>query len=39
MSYIFKKGATSQAIELYIVDSTNGTPEMGVLWNTAGIDL
>jgi hypothetical protein len=39
MSYIFKKGATSQSIELYIVDSTNGTPETGVLWNTAGIDL
>ena len=39
MSYIFTKGATSQAIELYIVDSTDGTPETGVLWNTAGIDL
>lgn len=39
MSYIFKKGATSQSIELYIVDSTDGTPETGVLWNTAGIDL
>ena len=39
MSYIFKKGATSQSVELYIVDSTDGTPETGVLWNTAGIDL
>jgi len=39
MNYIFKKGATSQSIELYIVDSTDGTPETGVLWNTAGIDL
>ncbi len=39
MSYIFTKGATSQSIELYIIDSTNGTPELGVLWNTAGIDL
>jgi len=39
MSYIFKKGATSQSIELYIIDSTDGTPETGVLWNTAGIDL
>ena len=39
MSYIFTKGATSQSIELYIVDSTDGTPETGVLWNTAGIDL
>ena len=39
MSYIFKKGATSQAIELYIVDSTDGTPETGVVFDTAGIDL
>ena len=39
MSYLFKKGATSQSIELYIIDSTAGTPETGVLWNTAGIDL
>ncbi len=39
MSYIFTKGATSQSIELYIVDSTDGTPETGVLFNTAGIDL
>ena len=39
MSYIFTKGATSQSIELYIVDSTTGVPELGVLWNTAGIDL
>ncbi len=39
MSYIFTKGATSQAIELYIVDSTDGTPETGVVFNSAGIDL
>ena len=39
MSYIFKKGATSQSIEVYIVDSTDGTPETGVVFNTAGIDL
>ncbi len=39
MSYTITKGATSQSIELYIVDSTDGTPETGVLWNTAGIDL
>jgi len=38
MSYLFKKGATSQSIEIYIIDSTDGTPETGVLWNT-GIDL
>ena len=39
MSYTFTAGATSQSIELYIVDSTDGTPEIGVVWNTAGIDL
>ena len=39
MSYIFKKGATSQSIELYIVDSTDGTPETGVVFNSAGMDL
>ena len=39
MSYIFTKGATSQSIELYIVDSTDGTPETGVTFETAGIDL
>ena len=39
MSYIFKKGATSQSIEVYIIDSTNGTPETGVTFETAGIDL
>lgn len=39
MSYTFTAGATSQSIELYIIDSTDGTPETGVLWNTAGIDL
>lgn len=39
MSYKFKKGATSQSIELYIVDSSDGTPETGVVFNTAGIDL
>ena len=39
MSYLIKKGATSQSIELYIIDATDGTPETGVLWNTAGMDL
>jgi len=38
-SYIFKKGSTNISIELEIIDSTDGTPETGVLWNTAGIDL
>jgi len=39
MSYLIKKGATSQSIEVYIIDATDGTPETGVLWNTAGMDL
>jgi hypothetical protein len=36
---IVKKGSTNVSVELYIVDSTDGTPELGVLYNTAGIDL
>lgn len=36
---IVKKGSTNVSVELYIVDNTNGTPELGVLYNTAGIDL
>ena len=39
MSRTIQKGATNQSIEMYIIDSTDGTPETGVLWNTAGIDL
>lgn len=33
------KDSTNISVELYIIDSTAGTPELGVLWNTAGIDL
>lgn len=36
---IVKKGATDRAVTLRIVDSTDGTPETGVVFNTAGIDL
>jgi hypothetical protein len=36
---IVKKGSTNVSVELYIVDSTDGTPELGVLYNTSGIDL
>jgi len=36
---IVKKGSTNVSVELYIVDDTNGTPELGVLYNTSGIDL
>jgi hypothetical protein len=34
-----KKGSTDRSVELYIVDDTDGTPELGVLFNTAGVDL
>ena len=34
-----KKGSTNKSVDLYIIDSTDGTPETGVLHNTAGIDL
>lgn len=33
------KGATNYSVELTIVDDTDGTPETGVVYNTAGIDL
>ena len=33
------QGSTNISVDLYIVDDTDGTPETGVLWNTAGIDL
>ena len=32
-------GTTNQSINLRIVDSTDGTPETGVVYNTSGIDL
>lgn len=38
-TYLIKKGTTDVSIELEIIDSTAGTPETGVVWNTAGIDL
>ena len=33
------KGTTDYSVELKIIDSTDGTPETGVVFNTAGIDL
>jgi len=36
---LIPKGATSQSINVRIVDSTNGTPETGVLFSTSGLDL
>jgi hypothetical protein len=36
---IIKKGSTDRSVTLRIVDSTDGTPETGVVFNTSGIDL
>lgn len=36
---IVTKGAVDRSVTLTIVDSTDGTPETGVVFNTAGIDL
>lgn len=33
------KGAVDKSVRVQIVDSTDGTPETGVVFNTAGIDL
>src|SRR3990167_8465553 len=34
-----KKDSTNRSVDLYIIDSTDGTPETGVVFDTAGIDL
>lgn len=39
MTRILKAGTTNVSVVIRIIDSTNGTPETGVVWNTAGIDL
>ena len=36
---LITKDATSVSINVRIVDSSDGTPELGVLFNTAGIDM
>lgn len=36
---IVKKGVTDRSVTLRIIDSTDGTPETGVVFNTSGIDL
>lgn len=36
---IFKKGSTDRSVLLRVIDSGDGTPELGVLFDTAGIDL
>jgi len=36
---IVKKGSTDRSVTIRIIDSTDGTPETGVVYNTSGIDL
>lgn len=36
---IVQKGSTDRSVTLRIIDSTDGTPETGVVFNTSGIDL
>lgn len=36
---IVTKGSTSRSVTVDIIDSTDGTPETGVVFNTSGIDL
>jgi len=36
---IVKKDSTDRSVTIRIIDSTDGTPETGVVFNTAGIDL
>lgn len=39
MIYAIKAGTVDVSVVIRIVDSTDGTPETGVVFNTAGIDL
>lgn len=39
MSLVHQKDDTSVSVVIKIIDSTNGTPETGVVFNTSGIDL
>lgn len=36
---IVKKGSVDRSVTVRIIDSTDGTPETGVVYNTTGIDL
>ena len=36
---IIKKASTDRSVTVDIIDSTDGTPETGVVFNTTGIDL
>lgn len=37
--YVYKAGTTDVSVEIYIVDADGHTPETGVVFNTAGLDL
>ena len=39
MSRRILAGTTDVSVVIRIIDSTDGTPETGVVWNSAGIDL
>lgn len=36
---IVTKGSTDRSVTVTVIDSTDGTPETGVAYNTSGIDL
>ena len=38
-SQFIKKGTTNVSVTVKIIDSTDGTPELGVVFNTAGMDM
>ena len=39
LNYVWKAGVTSKSVTIRIIDETDGTPELGVVFNTSGIDL
>ena len=39
ITYNIKAGTVDVSVVIRIIDSTDGTPETAVVWNTAGIDL
>src|SRR3972149_3165457 len=39
MTRRIKAGTTDVSVTIRIIDSTDGTPETGVVWDTSGIDL
>jgi hypothetical protein len=38
-NYLIKAGTIDVSVTIRIIDATDGTPELGVVFNTAGIDL